>query len=196
MALETQIPGISEALEAKRQALYARLRDVGRLMVAYSGGTDSAYLAYAAHQALGAEMLAVIADSPSFSRAHLRDAVEFAESNGIPLRVIDTHEMEDAEYVRNDSTRCFHCKDELFKVMAKAGGPLGFSTVAYGMNVDDRGDFRPGQRAAAQHMCSLHWQRLVSLKKRFAPWRGRQDFASGTSPLRHAFLRASLMDCR
>ncbi len=138
-------------LEFKKQALYAHLRSVGRLMVAYSGGTDSAYLAYAAHQVLGAEMLAVIADSPSLSRAHLRDAVDFAESQGIPLRVIDTHELEDAEYVRNDSSRCFHCKDELFKVMAEAGGPLQFAAVAYGMNVDDRGDFRPGQKAAAQH---------------------------------------------
>jgi uncharacterized protein len=138
-------------LEAKRLALYAQLRSVKRLMVAYSGGADSAYLAYAAQQVLGAEMLAVIADSPSLSRAHLRDAVDFAESQGIPLRVIDTHELEDAEYVRNDSTRCFHCKDELFKVMAEAGGPLGFSVVAYGMNVDDRGEFRPGQKAAADH---------------------------------------------
>src|SRR5580658_421561 len=142
---------ISGELETKRQALDARLRGVGRMMVAYSGGTDSAYLAYAAHQVLGGQMLAVIADSPSLSRAHLRDAVDFAGSQGIPLRVIDTHEMEDAAYVRNDSTRCFHCKDELFKVMAEAGGPLGFSAVAYGMNVDDKGDFRPGQRAAAEH---------------------------------------------
>lgn len=138
-------------LKEKRKALDARLRSVGRLMVAYSGGTDSAYLAYVAHQALGDEMLAVIADSPSLSRAHLHDAVDFARSQGIPLRVIDTHELEDAEYVRNDSTRCFHCKDELFKVMAQAGEPLGFSAVAYGMNVDDRGDFRPGQKAATEH---------------------------------------------
>jgi pyridinium-3,5-biscarboxylic acid mononucleotide sulfurtransferase len=77
--------------------------------------------------------------------------VDFAESQGIPLRVIDTHELEDAEYVRNDSSRCFHCKDELFKVMAEAGGPLQFTAVAYGMNADDRGDFRPGQKAAAEH---------------------------------------------
>jgi uncharacterized protein len=138
-------------IEAKRQALASRLRSVGRLMVAYSGGTDSAYLAFAAHRELGAEMLAVIADSPSLSRAHLRDAVDFAESLGIPLRVVDTHEMEQADYVRNDSTRCFHCKDELFKVMAEAGGPLEFTHVAYGMNVDDIGEFRPGQKAAAQH---------------------------------------------
>src|SRR3984957_14957495 len=102
MAFETQV---SAELEAKRDALYARLRATGRLMVAYSGGTDSAYLAYAAHQVLGGEMLAVIADSPSLSRAHLRDAVDFAEGQGIPLRVIDTHELEDANYVRNDSSR-------------------------------------------------------------------------------------------
>jgi len=138
-------------LEAKRQALYAQLRGADRLMVAYSGGTDSAYLAYAAHQVLGSEMLAAIADSPSLSRAHLRDAVDFAESHGIPLQVIDTHEMERAEYVRNDSSRCFHCKDELFRVMELAGAPLQFTAIAYGMNADDRGDFRPGQRAAVQH---------------------------------------------
>jgi pyridinium-3,5-biscarboxylic acid mononucleotide sulfurtransferase len=139
-------------LEAKRLALYAGLRSAGRLMVAYSGGTDSAYLAYAAHQVLGDAMLAVIADSPSLSRAHLRDAVEFAEGQGIPLRVIETRELDDAEYVKNDGARCFHCKDELFEAMALAGAPLGFSAVAYGMNIDDAGEFRPGQKAAAAHL--------------------------------------------
>ena len=138
-------------LEAKREALFAMLRSAGRMMIAYSGGADSAYLAYAAHRALGAGMLAVIADSPSLSRAHLRDAVEFAEAQGIPLRVVETNELEDPNYIRNDSSRCFHCKDELFAVMERAGGPLGFSTVAYGMNADDVGEFRPGQRAAAEH---------------------------------------------
>lgn len=135
----------------KRQALDGRLREIGRLMVAYSGGIDSAFLAYAAHQVLGPEMLAVIADSPSLSRAHLRDAVEFAEQQGIPLRVVDTNELENPDYAKNDGTRCFHCKDELFKVMESVGGPLRFSNVAYGMNLDDLGDFRPGQRAAANH---------------------------------------------
>jgi pyridinium-3,5-biscarboxylic acid mononucleotide sulfurtransferase len=141
----------TEALEAKRQALEGRLREIGRLMVAYSGGTDSAFLAWAAHEILGGEMLAVIADSPSLSRAHLRDAVEFAEQQGIPLQVIETNELENLDYSKNDGARCFHCKDELFKVMEKLGGPLGFSSVAYGMNVDDVGDFRPGQRAAVEH---------------------------------------------
>ena len=138
-------------LEAKRQALDSRLRGIGRLMVAYSGGTDSAFLAWAAHRLLGTEMLAVIADSPSLSRAHLRDAVDFAERQGIPLQVVDTNELENPDYVRNNSNRCFHCKDELFKVMAEIGGPLQFANVAYGMNVDDLRDFRPGQKAAAQH---------------------------------------------
>src|SRR5271163_3875121 len=135
----------------KRQALDDRLRKIGRLMVAYSGGTDSAFLAYAAYQVLGHETLAVIADSPSLSRAHLRDAVEFAEQQRIPLQVVDTNELENPDYAKNDGTRCFHCKDELFKVMESVGGPLHFNNVAYGMNMDDLGDFRPGQKAAANH---------------------------------------------
>lgn len=141
----------SPELEAKSHILDTSLRAVGRLMVAYSGGTDSAYLTYAAHRALGANMLAVIADSPSLSRRHLLDAVTFAEEYGIPIKVIETHELESADYVRNDSNRCFYCKDELFGVMHGIGGSLGFSVVAYGMNVDDRRDLRPGQKAAAQH---------------------------------------------
>ena len=96
-------------------------------------------------------MLAVLADSPSLSRSHLGEAVAFAESHAIPLKVIETLELENADYTRNDASRCFHCKDELFRVMADVGGPLRFSYVAYGMNLDDRGDFRPGQRAAAEH---------------------------------------------
>jgi pyridinium-3,5-biscarboxylic acid mononucleotide sulfurtransferase len=148
--LETKEP-LTAALVEKREALDRRLRETGRLMVAYSGGIDSAFLAFAAHRALGEEMLAVIADSPSLSRAHLRDAVEFAGQQGIPLRVVDTNELENPDYAKNDGTRCFHCKDELFKVMEGIGAELGFRLIAYGMNVDDRGDFRPGQRAAANH---------------------------------------------
>jgi uncharacterized protein len=142
---------LSSELAEKREALDRRLREIGRLMVAYSGGIDSAFLAFAAYKALGSEMLAVIADSPSLSRAHLRDAVEFAEQQGIPLQVVDTNELENPDYAKNDGTRCFHCKDELFKVMGSVGGPLRFGNVAYGMNLDDRGDFRPGQKAAANH---------------------------------------------
>ncbi len=134
--------------EQKRQILYTRLRGIGRLMVAYSGGTDSAYLAYVAHEVLGEEMLAVIADSPSLARADLNSAIEFAAAHAIPLRIVQTNELADSNYVRNSSDRCFHCKDELFHVMSAI---CDYPAVAYGMNLDDIGDFRPGQQAAARH---------------------------------------------
>lgn len=140
-----------DSLEQKSSALFSSLGNMGRLLVAYSGGTDSAYLAYAAHRVLGPGMLAVIADSPSLSRAQLSDATKFAEETGIPHRIVVTQEMENPEYIKNDSTRCFHCKDELFQVLDDLCVRLDFSKVAYGMNYDDVGEFRPGQVAARQH---------------------------------------------
>ena len=131
--------------------LRSGLRAMSRLLVAYSGGVDSAFLAWVAHQELGAEMLAVIAESPSLARWQMRDAVAFAEEHGIPLAIIETREMERPEYRRNDSARCFHCKDELFTVMRDYAAKHGFSGIAYGLNVDDQGDFRPGRTAAEQH---------------------------------------------
>jgi uncharacterized protein len=138
-------------LAAKQVDLEARLRDLGRTLVAYSGGVDSAYLAWAAHQVLAANMLAVIADSPSLARTQLGDAVAFANEQNIPLEVIPTTELERAEYARNDASRCFHCKDELFTVMEAFRQARGFDAIAYGVNLDDQGDFRPGQQAARQH---------------------------------------------
>ena len=135
----------------KQQQLEHVLNRLGRTLVAYSGGVDSAYLAYAAFRVLGDRMLAVIADSPSLARTHLRDAIFFAEEQHIPLEVVKTSEMERPEYVRNDTQRCFHCKDELFTVMEQFAQQNGFDSIAYGVNVDDQGDFRPGQRAATQH---------------------------------------------
>ena len=96
-------------------------------------------------------MLAVIADSPSLARTQLADALAFAEEHEIPVEVIPTSELERPEYARNDAQRCFHCKDELFGVMEEMRGSRGFDTIAYGVNVDDQGDFRPGQAAAKQH---------------------------------------------
>jgi pyridinium-3,5-biscarboxylic acid mononucleotide sulfurtransferase len=141
----------SEAIERKAGLLEANLRQSGRVLVAYSGGVDSAYLAWAAHNAVGNDMLAVIADSPSLARSQLADAIAFAAEQGIPLEVVATAELERPQYARNDGLRCFHCKDELFSVMEELRRQRGFETIAYGVNADDQGDFRPGQDAARQH---------------------------------------------
>jgi len=138
-------------LAAKRAALDLHLRSLGRTLIAYSGGVDSAFLAWAAHEASGSNMLAVIADSPSLARTQLTDATAFAGEQGIPLEVIATDELERPEYARNDSSRCFHCKDELFNALEEVRTRRGFDSIAYGVNLDDQGDFRPGQRAAEQH---------------------------------------------
>jgi uncharacterized protein len=142
---------IAKDLAAKRAALDKRLSALGRTLVAYSGGVDSAFLAWSAHRVLGADMLAVIADSPSLARTQLADAIAFAGEQGIPLEVIATTELDRPEYVRNDGSRCFHCKDELFTVMEDFRRKRNFDSIAYGVNVDDQGDFRPGQVAAQQH---------------------------------------------
>jgi uncharacterized protein len=139
------------SISAKESQLRASLRQLGRVLVAYSGGIDSAYLAWAAHEVLGNEMLAVIADSPSLARTHLADALAFANEQGIPVEVISTSELDRPEYVQNDGQRCFHCKDELFDVMEQLRAARSFDAIVYGVNLDDQGDFRPGQQAAQQH---------------------------------------------
>ena len=139
------------SLAFKRQLLEELLRATGRVLIAYSGGVDSAYLAWVAHQQLGSNMLALIADSPSLARTQLADAIAFAREQQIPLEVIPTSELDRPEYVRNDGQRCFHCKDELFAAMENLRAARGFDVIAYGVNQDDQGDFRPGQQAAQQH---------------------------------------------
>jgi pyridinium-3,5-biscarboxylic acid mononucleotide sulfurtransferase len=141
----------SENVTTKAANLEAELRRLGRVLIAYSGGIDSAYLAWAAHRALGDNMLAVVADSASLARTQLADALAFAEEQGIPVEVIATSEFDRPEYIRNDGQRCFQCKDELFVVMESLRAARGFDSIAYGVNLDDQGDFRPGQQAAKQH---------------------------------------------
>ncbi len=138
-------------LDEKLTALEASFRSLGSVLIAYSGGTDSAFLAFTAHRVLGDRMLAVIADSPSLPRKELADALAFTAAHGIPVQILQTAEMSDPNYVRNDARRCFHCKDELFTQMEAARSRLGFAHIAYGRNLDDDGEFRPGQQAAADH---------------------------------------------
>lgn len=138
-------------LGRKALALQSRLRELGRILVAYSGGVDSAYLAWAAHEVLGDNMLAIIADSPSLARIQLADAVAFAKERAIPLEVVATSELERPEYVRNDAQRCFFCKDELFTLMEQLRAARGFDAITYGVNLDDQRDWRPGQKAAQAH---------------------------------------------
>ena len=142
---------MDSALEQKQARLFDLLAGMGKVLVAYSGGTDSAYLAWAANRVLGHEALAVTADSASIPETHKRDAVIFAEQFGIRHRMIETGEFENPDYVRNDPNRCFHCKDELFSRMNDLGDSLGVSAIAYGVNKDDTSDFRPGHRAAQKH---------------------------------------------
>ena len=120
-------------LTQKSAALHQILGSLDSLLVAYSGGTDSAYLAYAAHRALGGRMLAVIADSASLPRQELAAALAFASEHGIPVHILQTRELEDPNYARNDHNRCFHCKNELFTQMEAARVQLGFQHLAYGM---------------------------------------------------------------
>lgn len=138
-------------LDVKQKELDTRLHSLSSVLVAYSGGVDSAYLAWAAHRVLGDRMLAVLADSASLARSHYRDALAFAEENGIPLLIVETQELEHEAYAANGPDRCFHCKDELFRVLEAERVKRKFAAVAYGLNLDDGQDFRPGQKAAQEH---------------------------------------------
>jgi uncharacterized protein len=140
-----------ESLAEKERKLMAGLAAMERVIVAFSGGTDSAYLAWAAKQALGANAVAITADSASLPESHKRDAEAFVARFGIVHEYIETHEFDNPDYVKNDANRCFHCKDELFTRLAEVGQARGYQHIVYGVNVDDFGDYRPGQNAAKQH---------------------------------------------
>jgi uncharacterized protein len=138
-------------LGEKEQKLFGILRNLGRVIVAYSGGTDSAYLAWAAGQVLGEDAVAITADSASVPESHKRDAEEFARVFGLRHEYVTSYEFENPLYAANNPDRCFHCKDEMFVRLEQVGRERGIAHIVYGVNVDDLGDYRPGQNAAANH---------------------------------------------
>ena len=137
-------------LDAKRGALERILQEMGSLVVAYSGGVDSAFLAVFAHRVLGDHALAVTADSESLSGEQRSLALDVALRFGFPHRLVQTREIDNPLYARNEPDRCYHCKSELFRHLVPLAAAGGYAHVAYGLIVDDLSDFRPGQRAAAE----------------------------------------------
>jgi len=138
-------------LDRKQADLFAALASRRRLIVAFSGGADSAYLAWAANHVLGPNAIALTADSASLPESHKRDAEAFVARFGIAHEYIQTYEFDNPDYLRNDPNRCFHCKDELFTRLEQVGRERGYEHIVYGVNLDDLGDYRPGQNAAKQH---------------------------------------------
>ncbi len=138
-------------LRAKQDRLFEILRGLRRVIVAYSGGTDSAYLAWAAHHVLGDDARAITADSASLAESHKRDGEAFVRQFGIPHEYVQTYEFDNPDYVQNSPDRCFHCKDELFTRLEQLGRERGVEHIIYGVNQDDLGDYRPGQNAAKRH---------------------------------------------
>jgi uncharacterized protein len=138
-------------LKSKQEKLFSILKPMRHIIVAYSGGADSAYLAWAAHRVLGSNALAITADSASIPESHKQAAEEFARECGFRHEYVETLEFDNPDYIKNDPNRCFHCKDELFTRLEILARERGVEHIAYGVNVDDLGDYRPGQKAAKMH---------------------------------------------
>ena len=174
MLVNIRLDEASEAVaEEKERRLFARLGEVASLIVALSGGIDSAYLAWAADRVLGEQALSVTALSESYS-GYDREQVElFVKAAQVRHEYIETHELANPAYRENKADRCYYCKDELFTALDGLAAERRFSAVAYGVNADDPSDFRPGQRAAAEHQvltplldAGLHKAEIRLLAKR------------------------------
>ena len=150
LAGETTAGSDAASLSGKEAVLDRALRECQSLIVAYSGGVDSAYLAYAAHKALGASALSVTADSPSYPERHRALALRLARDFGFNHLIIQTAEMARPEYRANPANRCYYCKQELYSHLSALASERGIPVIADGSNADDRGDYRPGRQAARE----------------------------------------------
>jgi uncharacterized protein len=141
---------LNQATRAKEAALRELLRGFGRVIIAYSGGVDSAYLLKVAHDEIGERAQAIIGNSPSLMPEEHQEAAELAQKLNIPLRVVETHEMQDPNYAANPSNRCYFCKSELFNVLTRIAENEGFDAVCDGTNEDDMSEWRPGAQAGQE----------------------------------------------
>ena len=183
-------PSVSEdAIDSadKMGLLKSILEDMGSVIVAYSGGVDSAFLAAVSHQVLGNRSMALTAESPSLAPSELRDAIALAEKLGLNHRVVQTKEVERADYLANNPNRCFFCKDELYTHINRTASEEGFDWVANGTNTDDLGDFRPGQNAAKQYGVRSPMVEAQLSKAEIRSLSKEMDCQHGTSQPRRAY---------